>query len=306
MTGVSPVDSAQAGVLPTISIVLPVYNGARFLRPALDSVFAQTFGDFELIAVDDCSTDATPSILAEYAARDPRMRVITNPANCKLPASLNTGFAQARGQWLTWTSDDNLLLPEMLAQLLDAASGNPQADIIHADYRVIDENGDERARVTTGPDHDLVIDNTIGCCFLYRREVDTALGGYDEGLFGVEDYDFWLRARDHGFSFRRLASAPYLYRRHDGSLTDTRARRIHALLHERLAGVVSSLPRSRQRARARIRLVTRNPYTFRPHLLFAACIDSPAMVAGQWRTILRWLRTSLGVRARGLLGQRAA
>lgn len=306
MNGVSPTDSAQTGVLPAISIVLPVYNGARFLRGALDSIFAQTFKDFELIAVDDCSTDATPAILADYMAREPRMRVITNPANRKLPASLNAGFAKARGDWLTWTSDDNLLLPGMLAELVEARDANPSADIIHADYQVIDENGEERSRVLTGPASDLVIDNTIGCCFLYRREVDAELRGYDEGLFGVEDYDFWLRAKDHGFSFHRLASAPYLYRRHDGSLTDTRAPHIHAMLHDRLAQTVAKLPCSKLRARARVRLATRNPYAFRPQLVLAAFTDSPSIVAGQWRTVLRWCRTSVGVRLRGMLKKQAS
>ncbi len=62
---------------PLISLVLPVYNGERYLRGALDSIFAQTFSDFELIAVDDCSTDTTPAILAEYAARHPNMQVVT-------------------------------------------------------------------------------------------------------------------------------------------------------------------------------------------------------------------------------------
>ena len=305
MDGVLPAESARTGDSPAISIVLPVYNGERFLAAALDSIFAQSFDNFELIAVDDRSSDNTPAILADYAAREPRMRVITNPTNRKLPASLNAGFAEAKGNWLSWTSDDNLLLPDMLARLVKARDSNPDADIIHADYRIIDENGAERSYVTTGPASDLVIDNTIGCCFLYRREVDAALGGYDESLFGVEDYDFWLRAKDHGFAFHRLACAPYLYRRHSGSLTDTRARHIQTLLHDRLDGVVSSLPCSNLRARARFRLATRNPYSFRPQLLLTAFADSPAVVCKQWRSILLWLRTSLGVRLRGLLGREA-
>ena len=83
---------------PLISLVLPVYNGERYLRDALDSIFAQSFTDFELIAVDDCSTDATPAILADYAARHPNMQVVTNAQNRKLPASLNNGFHLARGK----------------------------------------------------------------------------------------------------------------------------------------------------------------------------------------------------------------
>ena len=93
---------------PKISVVLPVYNGERYLRESLDSILAQTMGDFELIVVDDCSTDATSVILAEYAVRDSRIRIIRNAENQKLPRSLNIGFAEARGEYLTWTSDDNV------------------------------------------------------------------------------------------------------------------------------------------------------------------------------------------------------
>lgn len=281
---------------PTISVVLPVHNGERFLRAALDSILAQTLTDFELIAVDDCSTDSTPSILAEYANSDSRIRVLTNPDNRKLPASLNRGFAEARADWLTWTSDDNLMLPETLERLGAARRDYPQADIIHADYRVIDEHGSSSAVVETGPASRLLLDNTIGCCFLYRREVDERLGGYDEDLFGVEDYDFWLRAAAAGFTFHRIAQPLYLYRRHEGSLTDMRARSIHALVHERLIGEVHALENPRERAKALVRLATRDAYTLRPALLFHALRDSPVAVVGEWRTITRWLRRAATLR----------
>ena len=82
---------------PLISIVLPVYNGEKYLRESIDSILAQTMRDWELIVVDDCSKDATPAILAEYAARDRRIRVLRNEENQRLPRSLNIGFAETRG-----------------------------------------------------------------------------------------------------------------------------------------------------------------------------------------------------------------
>lgn len=75
---------------PLVSIVLPVYNGQKYLRESLDSILAQTVQDWELIAVDDCSTDATPQILADYAARDSRIRIMRNAENQRLPRSLKT------------------------------------------------------------------------------------------------------------------------------------------------------------------------------------------------------------------------
>ncbi len=131
----------SAGNAPAISLVLPVYNGERFLREALDSIFAQSFTDFELIAVDDCSTDETPQILADYAARFPQMRVHTNAVNSKLPASLNNGFRLARGAYFSWTSDDNIMRPNMLERLLVTALENPDCGIIHSDFTLIDEDG---------------------------------------------------------------------------------------------------------------------------------------------------------------------
>ena len=185
------VDADKADRPLAVSLVLPVYNGERYLAEALDSIFAQSFTDFELIAVDDCSNDATPRILADYAARHPNMRVIRNAQNAKLPATLNNGFREARGEWFSWTSDDNTLDPDMLARLHEAAEAG-DADIYYADFRFIDADGEVTGSCRAGEPHEIVVGNPIGCCFL--REVDGSLGGYDEALFGVEDYDFWLRA----------------------------------------------------------------------------------------------------------------
>ena len=76
---------------PLITIVLPVYNGSHYIAEALDAILAQTYTNFEVVAVDDCSTDATPQILADYAVQDSRIRIVSNKVNLKLPASLNAG-----------------------------------------------------------------------------------------------------------------------------------------------------------------------------------------------------------------------
>lgn len=290
---------------PLVSLVLPVHNGARFLAQALDSILAQTFTRFELIAVDDCSTDETPALLAAYAARDPRIRVLTNARNRKLPGSLNAGFALARGRWLGWTSDDNVLRPQMLERLLAAAEANPGCDVVHADYTLIDAAGAEQGRVAVGAAEDLVFGNCIGCCFLYRAEVDRALGGYDEGLFGLEDYDFWLRAARR-FRFHALHEDLYLYRRHEGSLTNSRARQIHAMAARAMAGEIARLPRGPRRALAWVNLCCRDHYTMRPWLLLKALRDDPAALAREKGRIWRWLRYCLRLRLPWIGGAAAA
>lgn len=273
---------------PLVSIVLPVFNGERYLRDALDSILAQSFANFELIAVDDCSTDATPEILAEYAARDPRIRVHRNAVNSKLPASLNAGFRFARGDLFTWTSDDNLLRPKMLETLVNAAQAHPDHGVFHSDYRLIDEAGVCGNMVSVAPSDQLVFGNIVGCSFLYRREVQHRLSGYDESLFGVEDYDFWLRAARQ-FTFFPIAEDLYLYRRHKGSLTSARARQIHALAAQIMLREIDALPRSRRRAEAYIRLLCRDPYKIRFGLLMRALRDHPATVMRSTGKILRWV-----------------
>lgn len=279
-------------MVPTISLILPVYNGERFLREALDSIFAQSFTDFELIAVDDCSSDATPQILAEYAAREPRMRVHTNAVNSKLPASLNNGFRLARGTYFSWTSDDNVLRPNMLQRLLEELTAHPDCAIVHSDFTLIDENGTHLDYIPVDPADELIYGNAIGCSFLYRREVDAALNGYDEGLFGIEDYDFWLRAARQ-FKFHTLHEDLYLYRRHGGSLTSARAKHIHALAAQVMQREIDALPPSPYRANAYVRLVCRDPYKMRFGLLRKAYRDDPATVwRDKWK-ILRWMRYAL-------------
>lgn len=284
----APAGATAARTAPLVSIVLPVFNGERYLRGALDSILAQSFADYELIAVDDCSTDRTPEIFAEYAARDHRIRVHRNAVNSKLPASLNAGFRLARGDLFTWTSDDNLLRPHMLQTLVEAAQAHGDHGVFHSDYRLIDEAGVPGKLVSVAPSDQLIFGNVVGCSFLYRREVHHALGGYDEALFGVEDYDFWLRAARQ-FAFFPIAEDLYLYRRHSGSLTSARARHIHALAAQIMQREIEALPRSPRRAEAYVRLLCRDPYRIRLRLLLRALRDHPATVFRSMGKILRWV-----------------
>ncbi|HEX4846621.1 MAG TPA: glycosyltransferase family A protein [Novosphingobium sp.] len=292
MDGAAPHDSAEGAPAPAISLVLPVHNGARYLEAALDSILTQTFTDFELIAVDDCSSDSTPAILARYAAADRRVRVLTNAENLRLPASLNRGFAAARGAWYSWTSDDNLLRPAMLQRLWDAAQAQPGCAVIHSDYTVIDADGAPLRQVRVGRADQLLLGNGIGCSFLYRAEVHHALGGFDEHLFGLEDYDFWIRAARQ-FRFHPLHEDLYLYRRHDGSLTDRRAKQISRMANKVLRPEMDALPRGRARAEAYVSLCCRDFRILRPGLLGRAALDDPAVLWRQRRAIAFWIRHSL-------------
>src|SRR3546814_4643456 len=104
-----------------------VHNGARWLADAIESVLAQDFGDFELILVEDASRDGSPAIMADAAARDPRVRLLRPDAHVGLPAAPNHRFAAARGALHSWTSANNLLRPAMLSPLLAELDARPAA-----------------------------------------------------------------------------------------------------------------------------------------------------------------------------------
>ncbi|NLG52731.1 MAG: glycosyltransferase, partial [Clostridiales bacterium] len=125
-----------------ISVVLPVYNGEKYLRESIQSVINQTYSNWELIIVDDASTDSSPDIIREFAKTDNRIRFITNPTNQKLPESLNIGFRQASGEYLTWTSDDNLYAGDAFKIMAEALDEEPEYGMVFCDISYIDENGD--------------------------------------------------------------------------------------------------------------------------------------------------------------------
>jgi glycosyltransferase involved in cell wall biosynthesis len=283
MTGTAPSDSAA----PRVSMVMPVHNGARWLEEAIASVLAQSFADFELILVDDASRDDSPAIMTAAAARDPRIRYLRLDTNVGLPAALNHGFAQARGEFHSWTSDDNLLRPAMLERLLGVFAAQPEADIAYADFTLIDDQGNDLGHSRVGPVERLLHGNNIGACFLYRRDVTEALGGYDIGLFGVEDYDFWLRAAQR-FTFAELHEDLYLYRKHGGSLTSKRADQIHALTALIVERALPDQLPARSRSEILLGLALKSQRRWRFDLVRRALAAHPPSVAARLPALARW------------------
>lgn len=210
-----------------VSIVLPTYNGARYLRESLDSVLAQTYENWELIIVNDCSTDESLAIAEEYAARDSRIRIISNAENQKLPRSLNIGFREAKGKYLTWTSDDNRFLPEAITAMVDFLECETVCPLVCAQMDYVDGNGQIIGRSTPYQDYDIWYRNLVGACFMYRREVLAAVGEYDTDFIYVEDYDYWLRIRATMGTIGYIPRVLYQYRYHETSLTTTKRRAIN-------------------------------------------------------------------------------
>lgn len=215
----------------TVSIVLPTHNGSRYIREAVESCLTQSHRDLELIVVDDGSTDNTPEILAHYT--DARMRVLQHRTNLGLPAALNTGFAASRGEYLTWTSDDNWYHSRAIETMLAALTVNPGVALVYAGMRLVDAQGKLIREVEAGAPAMLRTKNIVGACFLYRRCVYEVVGDYDDNLAGAEDYDYWLRTAAQ-FSVLPITQILYNYRVHSRALSSRMTIRETASLCDRV------------------------------------------------------------------------
>ncbi len=276
---------------PRISLVLPVHNGADYLGEALASIADQTFAGYELICVDDASSDATPEILAKAAKDDDRITILRNAERRGLPASLNTGFARATGPLHSWVSHDNRLLPHMLERLAALLEDQPDCAIAYGAYREIDPSGAHLGHHGARGSADLLLANTVGAAFLTRAGVWHQLGGYDESLEGVEDYDFWLRAR-HRFAFCATQEELLEYRLHPASMTTRRSAAIadaHDALLEREIPLEKD---AKTRAHAWLALMEQRPDMSRIRYLARAARAHPSTALAHARKTLRWLRAA--------------
>lgn len=125
---------------PDVSVIMPVYNGSRYLDQAIRSALAQTHERFELIIVNDCSTDDSDSIIRSHLA-DPRIVYLCNDANAGVAASRNHALRHARGRYICFHDQDDLWVPEKLALQLDVIEAHPDAGLLHAAYARIDPSG---------------------------------------------------------------------------------------------------------------------------------------------------------------------
>ncbi|HEY4063422.1 MAG TPA: glycosyltransferase [Puia sp.] len=201
-----------------VSIVLPTYNGKTFIKQALECCLRQTYAHFELIVVDDHSTDGTDEIVKEYAARDQRVAYWRNETNQQLPASLNKGFSLAKGEYYTWTSDDNLFAENAVEEMVKALDSQDQYSLVYSSYKMINDKNKIIDEYRAVPES-LLFGCAVGACFLYKKEIHESLMGYDEQKFRMEDYDFWLRAcLRYKFLFIDRPDL-YSYRKHKANLS---------------------------------------------------------------------------------------
>lgn len=204
---------------PLVSIVLPIYNGEAFMRESIDSCIAQTYQNWELLIVDDCSTDATAVIAKEYEAKDRRIRYYKNEVNLRLPRNLNRGFSLAKGEYLTWTSDDNYYKPTAIEKMVEVLEQTAN-EFVFANCYLINEKNEIVTKTAIPKDymHAIWDNNFVGACFMYTRKVYETVGEYDPDQILCEDYDYWLRIFAR-YSVACIEEILYYYRVHENSLT---------------------------------------------------------------------------------------
>lgn len=191
--------NVSAGERPLVSVLMPTYNQAAFLPESIESVIAQTYPNWELVVVDDGSTDATPDVLAGFAARDPRVKPSRQP-NGGVARTLNAALDRAVGDYICWLSSDDLWVPEKLERQLAVFARDPDLALAYSEYEVIDEHGQFLRNIPGLQFHgdealfQLIRQNYInGCTVMIPRRVFDEVGPFDPDLKYAQDYDMWLR-----------------------------------------------------------------------------------------------------------------
>jgi len=215
---------------PRVSIVITAYNYADYLRDCLDSALSQTYDNYEVIVVDDGSTDNTPEILREYEFEYPdRLRVVRLEGQ-GLPGASNAGIRAADGKYIVRLDADDMFDENILTVEANYLDANPSIDLIYPDYYTIDKNGDiiDHVRLPQVEEEVKLLNRSpLAAGAMYRRDAWDAIGGYDEGLNYQEDYDFWIRFINQ-FSVQNVNLPLMYYRQHSENMSQNLSGRLEA------------------------------------------------------------------------------
>lgn len=205
---------------PKVSVIISTYNRSARLKRAIDSVLAQTFKDFELIIVDDCSTDDTEEVVKSYDYTDEKIRY------CKLDHNTgsdthpkNVGLAASKGDFIAYLDDDNEFLPYHLDMLYKAFERNPKLDMVYGDMVIYDDANPEAApaqAITYDFDAQFLMKrNYIDTSeVMHRRDLAFAVGGFDETLPKFIDWNMWVRMTKWGANIQRVPGIVTNYHTH--------------------------------------------------------------------------------------------
>lgn len=215
--------------VPSVSVLLPVFNAGRYLRPAVQSILDQRFRDFELIVIDDGSTDESLAELQRFAAADDRIR-LRSRENLGLVATLNELLALARGELIARMDADDIALPHRFDLQVDYLLGHPDVVCLGGGIELMDEADRRLHRPPPVRGNDAVqreaLQGRIPICHpsaMYRTEAARRVGGYRAETYPAEDLDLWLRLGEVG-RLDNLGACVLRYRIHPDSISVQQSR----------------------------------------------------------------------------------
>jgi glycosyltransferase involved in cell wall biosynthesis len=208
--------------MPTVSVLITTHNRARLVGDAIESVMAQSYPDWELVIVDDGSTDGTREIVAGHVKQDPRVRYVYQP-NQGLSKSRTRGLELLTGDYAAFLDDDDLYLPDKLERQVGFLEAHPDVALVYSQVDLVDARTGQHLRLSPKKPaltfQELLAECTIAShSLLVRRACLERLGGFRRDLRGGDDYEMWLRiVRTHRIAF--LPGRVGIYRWHDGNMS---------------------------------------------------------------------------------------
>jgi len=277
--------------MPTlVSVVIPCYKGSRFVAQAIESCLNQTHRELEVIVVDDASPENDAEIAASYVARDSRVRILRHAKNGGVSRAYNTGFAAARGEFLTRLSQDDLFREDAFEIMVRYLQTAPEdVGLVYCDMQKVDESGRYLSTwyQAADPENALFPTQEVGLCVMWRRSVYEEVGPFRPRFDFAEDYDFYLRVSRRYRLAKCGNEAPLFFR-----------------CHPNQNGTVSELKQAVSYTLAQMShnwtIVKKHP--LRPRLWKGMVGGAARVVKGSWN--LRWkaICDRLGARARWITG----
>ena len=213
-------------MIPEISVIMSVYNGEAYLREAIESVIKQTFDNWELIIINDCSTDSTGEILAEFASIDKRIKVYTNEINLKLPSSLNKAISLCCGKYIARMDSDDICLPDRFEKQYRFMEEHQDTALSSCRFMTLKNgvyaSGGAGGRCDTAALRAmlLVVNPILHPGVIARAEVMKKFN-YDTTLTCTEDLELWTRMAMNNQKIQILPECLLIYRLHDKQITST-------------------------------------------------------------------------------------
>lgn len=219
------------GKNPKVSVIMPAYNAESYIREAIESILNQTFKDFELIVINDCSTDRTREIVKEFGSKDNRVKLVDNKKNLRIAKTLNAGLKVARGKYIARMDADDYSYPERIDKQVTLLDSNSQLSLISGNMDICDEDLNIKTR-SHFPLKDTRIRNVllqfnpmVSPAMMWRKEISDNVGGFNTDIL-TEDYMFIMDMSSKG-QLENLDDSLLKYRVLNKSFTSTKMQEAH-------------------------------------------------------------------------------